>query len=162
MSVNGLEGDIRNNVLASLEIARRSQDTELTSEKITRMHAKADTEIRRALQPFGYYQPVIATDLQQPTANGGAWQATYNVDAGAPIPVNTVDLSFSGPGSGSEDLQVLVKSLASLQGQSLDHRKYESGKRELIGATRELGYLNAEFLQHRVEVDLEKYIASIT
>ncbi|MEP4149187.1 MAG: BamA/TamA family outer membrane protein [Halioglobus sp.] len=162
VTVNGLEGDIHNNALASLEIVRRSQDAELSSDSITSMHAKADAQIRRALQPFGYYQPAITKDLKEPPTSGGSWQATYNVDAGTPIPVNAVDLSFIGPGASSGELQALTKSLASLQGQNLDHRKYESGKRKLISATRELGYLNAEFMEHRVEVDLEKYIASIT
>ena len=162
VTVSGLEGDLRNNALASLEIARRSQETELSRSSISRMHAKADTQIRRALQPFGYYQPAITSDLQEPPTPGGSWKATYKVDAGTPVPVNNVDLSFIGPGANSEDLKVLANSLVSLQGQRLDHRKYESGKRELISATRELGYLNAEFMEHRVEVDLEKYIASIT
>lgn len=162
VTVSGLEGDLRNNSLASLEIARRSKDTALSKSSISRMHAKADTQIRRALQPFGYYQPAITSDLQEPPTPGGSWKATYKVDAGTPVPVHNVDLSFIGPGANSEDLQVLAISLASLQGQRLDHRKYESGKRELISATRELGYLNAEFMEHRVEVDLEKYIASIT
>ncbi|MEP5569605.1 MAG: BamA/TamA family outer membrane protein [Halioglobus sp.] len=162
VEVSGLQEEPLNNVLASLEIVGRSQDTELTAENINRMHAKADAEIRRALQPFGYYQPTITTDLQAPKATGGNWLAIYTVDTGDPVPVNHVDLSFIGPGSTSEDLKGLAESLQSLQGNSLDHQRYEAGKRKLISDTRELGYLNAEFLEHRVEVDLKEYIASIT
>ena len=161
VDVSGLQEDPLNNVLASLEIVRRSQDIELTSENINRMHARADAEIRRALQPFGYYQPTVTADLQAPNVSGSSWHASYSIDAGDPVPVGNVDLSFIGPGADSDELEVLAKSLASLQGQNLDHRKYETGKRELISATRELGYLNAEFLEHRVEVDLQEYIASI-
>ena len=162
VTLNGLEDDIRNNALASLEIARRSKDVELSSANIIRMHGKAEAEIRRALEPFGYYQPVITTDLQNSEESGSGWQATYNVDAGTPIPVDNIDLSFIGPGADHEDVKILAKSLALLQGQRLDHRRYETGKRKLISNTRELGYLNAQFLEHRVEVNLQKYTAEIT
>ena len=162
VTLNGLEDDIRNNALASLEIARRSKDAELSSANIIRMHGKAEAEIRRALEPFGYYQPVITTDLQNSEESGNGWQATYNVDAGTPIPVDNIALSFVGPGADHEDVKMLAASLALLQGQRLDHRRYETGKRKLISNTRELGYLNAQFLEHRVEVNLQKYTAEIT
>ncbi|MBT6125464.1 MAG: hypothetical protein HOH70_09735, partial [Halieaceae bacterium] len=148
VTLNGLEDDILNNALASLEIARRSKDAELSSANIIRMHGKAEAEIRRALEPFGYYQPVITTDLQNSEESGNGWQATYNVDAGTPIPVDNIALSFIGPGADHEDVKMLAASLALLQGQRLDHRRYETGKRKLISDTRELGYLNAQFLEH--------------
>ncbi|MEH6592268.1 MAG: BamA/TamA family outer membrane protein [Halioglobus sp.] len=162
VSIEGLETEALDNTRASMEIVRRSNDKDLTGDKIMSMHANTAREIRRALQPFGYYRPSIKADLTPPAKSGDSWQATYIVDAGEPVPVTNLDLRFVGPGANSEELLALTEKLALREDATLDHRHYESAKRALLSGARERGYLDAEFLEHRVEVDIEAYAASIT
>ncbi|MEH6584020.1 MAG: BamA/TamA family outer membrane protein [Halioglobus sp.] len=162
VTIEGLEAEALDNTRASMEIVRRSSDKDLTGDKIINMHARTAREIRRALQPFGYYRPTIKADLTPPEKPGDSWQATYIVDAGEPVPVTTLDLRFVGPGASNEKLLALTDTLALRKDASLDHRHYESAKRGLLSGTHERGYLDAEFLEHRVEVDIEAYTATIT
>ena len=162
VNIEGLEAEALDNARASMDIVRRSKDTDLTGDKIATMHANAERQIRRALQPFGYYRPTIKADLKPPEKPGQSWQASYTVDPGEPIPVAKLDLNFVGSGAQSTDLLALKDALLLLSDITLDHRHYETAKRELLSGSRERGYLDAEFLENRVEVDLERYSADIT
>ncbi|MEH6587471.1 MAG: BamA/TamA family outer membrane protein [Halioglobus sp.] len=162
VSIVGLEAEALDNARASMDVVRRSNDADLTGDKIASMHASAERQIRRALQPFGYYRPSIKADLKPPETPGYSWQASYTVDPGEPIPVAKLDLNFVGPGAQSTDLLAMKDALLLLNDTTLDHRHYETAKRELLSGSREKGYLDAEFLENRVEVDLERYSAEIT
>jgi translocation and assembly module TamA len=160
--IKGLEAEALDNARASMKIVRRSGDKDLTGDTITSMHANTASEIRRALQPFGYYRPRIKADLIPPDKPGDSWQATYIVDAGEPVPITSVDLRFIGPGANNEELLALTDTFVPREDATLDHRHYENAKRDLLSDARERGYLDAEFLEHRVEVDIEAYAATIT
>lgn len=162
VTIEGLEAEALENARASMEIVRRSSDKNLSGDKITNMHANTAGEIRRALQPFGYYRPTIKTGLTPPEQPGERWQATYIVDTGEPVPLTKLDLRFVGPGANNEELLALTDTLALRHDATLDHRHYESAKRSLLTDTRARGYMDAEFLEHRVEVDIETYAATIT
>lgn len=162
VNIAGLEAEALDNARASMDVVRRSQDTDLTGDSIASMHASAERQIRRALEPFGYYRPTIKADLKPPEKPGQSWQASYTVDPGDPIPVAKLDLNFVGPGAQSSDLLAMRDALLLLNDTTLDHRHYEAAKRELLSGSREKGYLDAAFLENRVEVDLERYSADIT
>ena len=59
--VTGLSGDPLSNVQASLSIEQRRLDEGLTADIMRSLHSGAEREIRRALEPFGYYRPEIKT-----------------------------------------------------------------------------------------------------
>jgi translocation and assembly module TamA len=157
--LTGLSGELEDNVRAALGLAssRRGSDPDVLRE----LHDDAEADIRRALEPFGYYRPDIQTGLQRPGGPGGSWLASFDVDPGPPLPVAGVDIRFLGPGAGDPELASLAKAWPLPVGATLDHRLYESGKRELIDAVRERGYLAAAQALHRVEVDLTRYTATI-
>ena len=63
VEVNGIEGDLKDNVLATLSIEQQKDHPDLNEGRISRLHIKAINEIKNALQPFGYYQPDINCSL---------------------------------------------------------------------------------------------------
>ena len=160
VEITGISGELLDNVRASLRLEQQKRRPGLTPEMIQRLHGRAAREIARALEPFGYYRPEIEAELQPPLHAEAAWRASYRVDAGPPVPIVRIDIDFSG---GETDLQLaqLAAALPLRAEKSLDHRSYEQAKRSLLRQVRELGYLDAELAQHRVEVDLEAYQARI-
>ncbi|RLQ23292.1 hypothetical protein DWB85_01695 [Seongchinamella sediminis] len=159
--IRGIEGEPLDNVRASLDAVTRGAGEALTAEDIKAMHQRAERQIRRALQPFAYYRPVISGSLEAPAAAGAPWQARYQVDAGEVLRISAVELSFEGPGAEPGDLQSLREALALNSGDPLDHRVYEQAKRDLLSRAREQGYRQARLSEHRVEVDLEAYQARV-
>jgi len=152
VEISGLPAQLLENV----------KNESLTPQMIQELHARAGRDIHRALEPFGYYRPQISAQLLQPGAGIGTWRATYKVDAGPPVPLSEIDVQFTGRGTADSGLLAQSETLSLRQEAFLDHRQYESAKKTLLQQVREQGYLDAIYTAHRVEVDLERYSASIT
>ena len=159
--VTGLEGEPLANVQASLRLEQHRLDDGLTADTIRALHAGAEKEIRRALEPFGYYRPEIKTELHPPDKPGRSWEARYTIDPGPPVPIDQVAVRFSGAGAEDPALQDLRDQLMPPAGSALVHSVYESAKRTLLGHMKDLGYLDADYTEHRVEVDMASYTANI-
>ena len=161
VNIQGLQGELLDNVRASLDIVRQATDDKLSGDKINALHQRTEPQIRRALQPFGYYRPLINSQLVTPVDAQDHWRASYEVTPGAPIPVDAIGLQFLGPGAEAEDLQAMEQMLHITMGDTLDHRRYEQAKRKLLSDIREQGFRDARLNQHRVEVDLDTYQAKV-
>jgi translocation and assembly module TamA len=159
VELDGLSGEELANVQASLSIWQRRNEQILDEEAIADLHQRAPAEIRRALQPFGYYRPQLAEKLEPPEADGSTWLASYRVDPGDKIMIRDVVVTLDGV---EADKQAgLTESLILSRGAPLDHRQYETDKQRLLSDVRGLGYLDAAYRRSRVEVDLEDYSANV-
>ena len=61
--VDGLDGEEKDNVMQRLAINDTADRGDLDDVLIQRLHAQAESDIRTALQPFGYYSPTIKSEL---------------------------------------------------------------------------------------------------
>ena len=68
----------------------------ISSAQIRRLFATADDQIREALEPLGYYDARVESDLQKPGADG-TWKATFRVTPGNPVIVEDVRIVVPGP-----------------------------------------------------------------
>ncbi len=161
LRISGLKGEPLDNVRASLSLERHRLQGGLSAETIRRLHAQAPGEIARALEPFGYYRPKVDAQLREPARQGEAWRAGYRIDIGPPVPIAALEIGFEGPGAQDPAAAALASGLPLQSDPTLDHRRYESAKQELVNGLRELGYLDAVLARHRVEVDVEAYTARI-
>lgn len=159
--ISGISGELLTNVQASLTIERCSSNEDLDAMAIRDSHERADKEIHRALEPFGYYRPDIAMALVEPDG-GGPWQASYTINAGPQIPLALIDVQLSGPGASDSELATLSNRLPLRDEPGLDHRRYEATRNSLLQQIRERGYLDANYTAHSVVVDLSTYSASVS
>lgn len=149
VTIEGLDAELRNNVRAFLTIEQQKNADDLTAQRVRRYHARADDEIARALQPFGYYRPDIKTQLQQ---QNGTWTATYQVDHGPPVIITELDIRISGPGSGDTVIQAQIPELALATGKRFVHKDYERTKYRLQAAALDAGYRDASWEKSEVRV----------
>jgi translocation and assembly module TamA len=161
LTISGLEGELLDNVRASLTLEQRRRRPGLTAGTIADLHAQAEGEIARALEPFGYYRPQIRTELRRPASAGASWEASYEVTPGSPLPIAGLDIGFRGGGAADPELLALADGLPLQSDPVLDHRRYEAAKQALIAGARARGYLDATFEVSRVEVDPAAYAARI-
>ncbi|RPI35190.1 MAG: outer membrane protein assembly factor, partial [Nitrospiraceae bacterium] len=157
--VEGVEGEIKQNVLSFLSIEKQKDFDGLSDGFIRELHEKAPDEIRSAMQPFGYYNPIIRSSLKLVEET---WHAVYEIDKGEPVVVRELDLRLSGAGSGDRIFTRAVEEFPLKKGDILRHQEYEKGKRGLQQAAREYGYLDAVFTVHRVSVFPEVNAADVT
>jgi translocation and assembly module TamA len=157
-----VEGDtllreLKANILSLLSLEKEN-DGKLTEERIRRLHAQAPEEIGEALQPFGYYKPQVRSELRQ---EDKTWIASYDVDAGPPIKIASVDLRITGPGADDPGFRSLAGRFPVRPGDVLNHPRYEGGKKLLTELAAEEGYLDAVFQENQVRVDLDRYQADV-
>ncbi len=158
VQLEGVRGEERRNVLATLSIVGARVDTNGSETRIERLHARAPREIALALQPFGYYRPNVESQLIR---EANSWVARYTVTPGPRILVRRVSIELQGEGAEEASFRNAVERFPVAEGAPLSHPAYELGKTRLLNVASELGYLDARFDIHEMRIDLESYTADI-
>lgn len=159
VDLKGINGDIAENVRLFLSIEQQKSHSLLSEARLQRLNKKAPQEITNALQPFGYYRPVIESSLTQVTPN--QWLATYTINPGPPLRVGLFDFVVSEEMKNDPEFKSLIERTPLHKGDVFNHLTYESVKSNLANLAAERGYFTANFTQHRVEIDLTVYEARI-
>ena len=150
VQVDGVSGDLRRNIRAHLSIYQRRSEADLPESTVRALHRRAPEEIRRALRPFGFYQPTIESELRQ-TENG--WRARYRVDPGPPVRYASVEVTLEGAGADDPMLHGVLPEVGVAEGEVLRHPKWEDAKQTLLNQAAGRGYLDVAIARSRVEVD---------
>jgi len=158
IEIEGIDGDLKRNVLASLSLEEARKDKDLDEERIRRLHAKAEEEIDTALEPFGYYRPDVQATLTQ---DDKTWVARYEIDSGPPLKVTALDVKVEGAGADDPWFQRDVREFPLVQGETLFHPEYEAGKQRFVDDAAKNGYLDADFQVSEMRVDLDAYTADV-
>ncbi len=158
VTVEGVDGSLRDNVQAFLELNRFAGQTAPEETRLRWLHGKAESQIREALQPFGYYEPTIESSL---TRIPGGWEARYRIQPGRPLRITTLDLKILGEGQQDPTFQQALAHAPLAQGQILDQPKYEQFKQALETLATERGYFEARFIERVIEVNPQTYEATV-
>ena len=159
--VKGIEGEVLKNVVAALS----PPDGLLRDGKVDRpwldhYAAQAEAKTRTALEPFGYYRAGVTTALTGSDDDG--FVLNVLVTPGDPVRLSGVRVEALGPGASEEILKTAVAAFPLNIGDVLLHQKYETGKREILSRAQTLGYLDAGFPVHEIEVTPATGSARIT
>ncbi|QKT02503.1 outer membrane protein assembly factor [Ectothiorhodospiraceae bacterium 2226] len=157
VQVDGVGGEVRENVLAFLSLYAQRAHPALSEGRIRTLHRRAEEEIRRALEPFGYYRPTVRTSLEQRETD---WLARYEINPGPRIPLTEVDVQIIGEGADTPAFRETLRTLPLQRDAPLEHARYEQAKRALQRTAASYGYLNARLVRHELRIDLEAYEAS--
>lgn len=154
--IEGVSSSPHDNVREALSIVRYAALPGLTDSMVQRLHARAPDEIRRALRPFGHYQPTVDSALQ---SVNGRWRATYRVALDAPVRIRAVEIRIEGPGK--DDPEFALPENAPRAGQPLYHPAYDALKQHLRTAASNRGYLDAYFIASELRVSASERAADV-
>ena len=155
----GLADELLENVEAVSGLLRASRQGERSEATVLWFFDRAPAEIELALQPFGFYQPTIESDLD---TQGAPWLARFVIDPGPPTIVSDVNVGVSGPGEVDEEFAAAVAEFPLAVGDTLNHEAYEEGKARIEAIAAEKGYLDAAFETHEIRVDVPRSTAEIS
>jgi len=159
LSVNGVSDEIAGNVRAFLSIASL-EDQSITSESRLRfLHRRAVAEIREALEPFGFYNPDIKTELNQ--LSNGNWQAIYTITPGPQVMLTLVNIQLLGEGQTDPVFNEILQATPLKPGSALDHQAYNRLKNRLQSVAAERGYYRARFERSSIFVNRDDNSAEI-
>ena len=159
VEISGLSKVMETNVRLYLSIEQQKNHPLITAGRLQRLHKKAPQEISTALQPFGYYRPVVDSSLVK--SDTGEWRASYTIDPGPALPIAEFNFQISTEMGKDPEFVNLLQKQAPQTGNPFNHLVYEDFKDSLARLAAERGYFDAKFTEHRVEIDLNNYAARI-
>ncbi len=157
--VDGLQGTLLKNVLAYLSINTYDRSPDLSQSLVDRLNARAPDEIRQALQPYGYYNAGVKTELS--TTSSG-WLAHYTVSLPPPVHLRHIDITLTGEGRADPGYDAFFQKLPFRPGDQLNQTAYEAAKRNLQELAARRGYIDARFVTARLEVNPDEHWADVT
>jgi translocation and assembly module TamA len=158
VEIEGVKGAEARNVRAVLSIARAEGNRQLTLAHIRQLDRRARDEIATALEPFGFYQPVVVSTLRQ---NGRTWVAHYHIAPGPAVRVRRVDIRFSGDGADTPIFRKAIADFPLRQGDTLRHLPYEAWKLAVLTAASDSGYLKANFDSTALDINRTEAIGDV-
>ncbi len=159
VKVEGVSGDLLRNIQGHLSLYQARKNRRLTPRRLRRLAARAKEEIRKALEPFGYYHARVDGGLEK--ESDGRWLARYLVQPGPRVKVVEAKIALTGAGKKEPELRALVQGFPLKPGTFFDHRLYEQAKLTLLERAGELGYLETRADIARVVVDPKRNEARI-
>ncbi len=150
VELRGVEGELKDNVLALLTVQRERETEGLSEGHIRRYFQRGAKEIRQALEPFGYYAVRVESHLEQ---SGEDWIAHFFVVPGEPLRFATVEMRLRGAGAQDATLLKLIKKSELKPGVVARHSVYETAKSRLQKQAFENGYLDAQYTVHELRID---------
>lgn len=156
LTVSGVDGEIERNVRAYVSLASEPCDAETWL--VRRRFRSAETEARKALAPFGFYQPTITSTL---TLDESCWHATLTIDPGEAVRLQNVDIVIEGAASDDPGFDELMRPASLVPGADLRHADYDRFKRALQIRAADRGYIEAGFIDSRLDIWPEAGVADI-
>lgn len=159
IKIDGLNGAALKNVQARLAIVQQSYGNELTPTERLEFYHLAPTNIRQALEPYGYFKARIVH--QQLTRVANEWEAYFNVAPGPEVRIQQVELVLTGPGKQDPVIQKYFANFPIKRGQPLATEAYEQAKNSLLETANNQGYIKAVFTKKIIRINLFKNTATI-
>ncbi|WP_229722015.1 autotransporter assembly complex protein TamA [Marinobacterium nitratireducens] len=153
-----LPASLEQNIRAHLAIERLSGEPAPMSSRLQYLHRQAQEQIEAALQPYGYYQPRVESEL---TKTPEQWVARYRVDPGEPVRLDAVDLNVTGEAQSDPVMKALESSETLVPGAVLEHAAYEAHKSRMRSLAAERGYYEADFGRQQLRIDPQRRQADI-
>lgn len=158
--IHGLEGAALENVRAALNPPPGLiKDGHFDRPWLERFRRQVPSLVRSALEPFGYFSPEVAAELQP--RGEEQYLLDVAITPGEPVRVASIHVVLSGPGRDEAELQRLAADFPLHVGEVLRQDRYEAGKGSLKSRATDLGYLDADFITHRLAVSRSDHRADI-
>lgn len=157
LSVTGVDGELERNVRAFATIGSEPCDAETWL--IRRRFRGLESEARKALEPFGYYEPRIDTSLSR---DDKCWTATISIEPGEPVVLRHVDIRIDGAAESDPVFLSLIGSAPLRQGETLRDANYDRLKKSLQIRAADRGYFEAGYTLSQLDVWPDQRAADAT
>ncbi|MFA5515592.1 MAG: autotransporter assembly complex family protein [Desulfuromonadales bacterium] len=160
VDIQGVRAEMLENVEAALRVPEAlAREGKVDSRWLARFRRQIPEKVRQALAPFGYFQPDIETDLENPAPD--EYRLLVRINPGAPVRVEKINVVLTGPGAEQPALQDLLAAFPLQKGDVLRQSLYDQTKGALKARALDLGYLDADFTAHAIRVNRVQGTAAI-
>src|SRR3990167_1031678 len=129
----------------------------LTKKQTYDFYKQAPEKIRLALEPYGYFKPIIQSRL---IYKHTYWLAIFYINPGIPMHITHITISINGPGKNNKAITHYIAHFPLQTGAVFNSEDYEAAKQKLFNLARNQGFLKATF-DNTISIDRKKYQCSI-
>ncbi|WP_308812570.1 POTRA domain-containing protein, partial [Stenotrophomonas sp. HMWF003] len=161
VEIKGLDKGDDAEMIENIEVSLSLYDTIGKPQGESRLEyllSQAERQTREALEPFGYYNPVIKVDSPR---EGENLRVVIQVDKGPPTLVRREHIDITGPAQLDQYLQEDLEKFKPRKGQRFEHTQYEASKITVTRRLAERGYFDADYTQRQVQVTRAENAADI-
>lgn len=158
-AINGIEDPLEANILAHVEQMQFGQRARLAERDFAEIVDVTERRAREGLRPFGYYAPEVTGSIER--IDEETLLLTLEVRAGPPVRVSNVQIDLVGPGRDIEEIREWRRKWPLRAGAVLDQEVWEQQKRRVLDIAQTNGFLDAEFSEHVLKLDLVRNEAKI-
>ncbi len=148
--IDGINNEMSSNVTARLAILQKSYEESFSENSIQAMSSQGMIEVKKALQPFGYFNPIVHISQHQ---RKDIWIVSYQINIGAPAKINRLDLKIVGPGKNNLMLQNYVKNFPIKSGDIFTTEKYNKAKESFLNTANEEGYIKSFLQENKIYIN---------
>jgi translocation and assembly module TamA len=158
VNLEGLPEELKEAVEGQLTL-RNYANRDVTAAQVRRLFNNAESEIRTALEPYGYYNAQVSSSLQ--TTDKGV-TALFRVTPGEQVKVVSKKVTVTGEAAERNQIRRAIRRFKPDEGDPLDHGVYEQSKANLEAALLNNGFLMMKPARPpRVEVTRKANTATI-
>jgi translocation and assembly module TamA len=158
VQIEGIEGELRNNVQIFLSVERYRGRDDVDEDTMQRLFDRIDNEVRRALRPLGYYDPEVDASFAR---RNNDWLVRIRVIPGEPVRLRELSINIEGPGADDPVFNGIRTQTALREGMRLHHGAYEEVKGAMVRVAAANGYLAARLVHSEMLVDPVAHVAGI-
>ena len=161
VEIKGLDKGDDAEMIENIEVSLSLNDVvgkEQGESRLEYLLSQAERQTRKALEPFGYYNPTIKIDTPR---DGDNVRVVIQVDKGEQIRVRQEEVAITGPAGRDRYLIDDLDAFEPKRGEPFDSVSYEASKITITRRLAERGYFDADFTQRKVEVTRAENAADI-
>ncbi len=156
IEISGLSGNLEKNTNQALKNSQAQMRTQ--NQEVAAFYKKAPTIIKKALQPYGYFNPTIQSSLSK---KGTQWIAHFNIIPGPAVHITQVTIHIIGPAKNDPAFKRLYDHLPLKVGHTLNTENYEKTKQLLYDLASTRGYFDAKMLENKIYINLKNRTAQV-
>ena len=157
--VSGIDGTILENVQKSVESLPRRLPDNASAADIAAVFDQVNDTVKKALAPYGYFNPTIASKKRLLKKN--EWAITIQIQPGPQTRINSVHVAVIGEGEKETTLQKAVADFPLKAGMPLNTDLYEQSKKKFLALANTAGYMSPTFTHHEIRVNKATQLADI-
>src|SRR5690348_6571289 len=149
VTISGIDKDMAAAVRANLTASQYANRNDVSATQARVFADDAAAQAATALQPYGYYNAEVASDLQH---QGSQWTLNLRVTPGPPTRVAKLDLQVPDIALKLAPVRYAVRNFHPKAGEPMVDGTYEGSKGAIASALLETGWLDAKATEHKVAV----------
>jgi translocation and assembly module TamA len=150
--IHGVEGEALKNITSRLSIEQKTYGDKLSIENIYTIIKHAPQEIKLAIQPYGFFHPILKHKLIH---HQSYWVAIFTIQLGPPLIIKNIDLKISGVGNKNIQFKKIKNKFPMKVGDVFKTGSYNNAKENLFLIANNQGYIHAFFATNKIMINIK-------